>query len=121
MTVSGVIGSLWPIKAAEADVKQNSVYRKESCQPGILHKGWLYGTHHLSSLNSEQKKNRYSNMPGEIDNEAISKAFDAKDNDSLAAHYEKWAAAYDADTAAAGLRLPLLQLALSLTTYRLPI
>ena len=28
-------------------------------------------------------------MPREIDNEAISKAFDAKDNDSLAAHYEK--------------------------------
>jgi len=47
-------------------------------------------------------------MPGEIDNDAISKAFDAKDNDSLAADYEKWAAAYDADNAAAGLRLPAL-------------
>ncbi len=47
-------------------------------------------------------------MIDEIDSEAMAKAFAAKDVDSLTQQYEKWAASYDAENAAAGFRIPAL-------------
>lgn len=47
-------------------------------------------------------------MTNEIDNEALSKIFAAKDTDALATQYEKWAEDYDSENAAAGFRLPAL-------------